>query len=130
MTTCEQKRRTIAFSKAALVIISPGKIFFSIRFRIATPASLHSSIFSADSAGKDDDPGNVIPSASAALAMVFAVYIFGVLSIAAQKITGCYPLHRRHLAQDKHVARYHDDMFLPQRSVHLANIFRTIRRQK
>lgn len=75
------KTRTIAFSKAAFVMISLGNIFFSIRFRIATPTDLHSSIFSVDSARKDDDPGSVIPSASAALAMVFAVYIFRVLSI-------------------------------------------------
>lgn len=63
-------------------MISLGKIFFSIRFRIAMPTDLHSSIFSADSAGNDEDPGNVIPRASAALAMVFAVYILRVLSIA------------------------------------------------
>lgn len=52
---------------------------------MATPTDLHSSIFSADSAGKDDDPGNVIPRASAALAIVLAVYIFGVISIAIRQ---------------------------------------------
>lgn len=111
-------------------MISRGKIFFSIRFRIATPTVLHSSIFSADSAGKDDDPGNVMPRASAALAMVFAVYILGALSIRAQKITGCYPHHHKRLARDRHVARYYNGMLLPQGFLHPANTFRMIGRQK
>ena len=66
---------TIAFSKAERVMISLGRIFFSRRLRIAGPTASHSACFSAYSAGKDDDPVSVIPSASAALAMVFAVYI-------------------------------------------------------
>lgn len=39
------------------------------------PTAAHSSCFSWDSAGKDEEPGMVIPMASAALAMVLAVYI-------------------------------------------------------
>lgn len=39
------------------------------------PMEAHSSCFSRDSAGKDDEPVMVMPKASAALAMVFAVYI-------------------------------------------------------
>lgn len=66
---------TIAFSKAERVIISFGRMFFSRRFRMTGPMESHSSCFSCDSAGKEDDPGNAIPKASAALAMVFAVYI-------------------------------------------------------
>ena len=42
---------------------------------MAGPMAVHSSCFSFDSAGKEEEPGRVIPSASAALAMVFAVYI-------------------------------------------------------
>lgn len=66
---------TMAFSKAERVIMSRGRMFFSRRFRMTGPIESHSLCFSMDSAGKDDDPGNVIPKASAALAMVFAVYI-------------------------------------------------------
>lgn len=39
------------------------------------PTEAHSSCFSCDSAGKEDEPGRVMPRASAALAMVLAVYI-------------------------------------------------------
>lgn len=39
------------------------------------PTEAHSSCFSFDSAGKEEEPGRVIPSASAALAIVLAVYI-------------------------------------------------------
>ena len=66
---------TRAFSNAVRVIMSRGRIFFSRRLRSAGPTDLHSSNFSSDSAGKDDDPGRVIPRTSAAEAMVFAVYI-------------------------------------------------------
>ena len=65
----------MAFSKAARVMISRGKIFFSRRLRIAAPTDAHSCSFSGYSAGKDEDPVRVIPMASAALAIVFAVYI-------------------------------------------------------
>ena len=68
-------KRTIAFSNADLVMISRGSMFFSRRLYITFPIEAHSLCFSKDSAGKDDDPGIVIPSASAALAIVFAVYI-------------------------------------------------------
>lgn len=40
------------------------------------PMLSHSSSLSFTSAGKDEDPGSVIPRASAALAIVFAVYIW------------------------------------------------------
>ena len=40
------------------------------------PTDAHSSCFSKDSAGKDEDPGKVMPRASAALAIVLAVYIY------------------------------------------------------
>ena len=39
------------------------------------PTDAHSSIFSGYSAGKDEEPGKVMPSASAHDAIVFAVYI-------------------------------------------------------
>jgi hypothetical protein len=69
---------TIAFSKAERVIIPRGRIFFSRRLRITGPTESHSSYFSLDSAGKDDEPGNDMPKASIALAMVFAVYICNI----------------------------------------------------
>lgn len=47
---------------------------------MAAPTFLHSSTFSGDSAGNDDEPGNVIPKASIALAIVFAVYIYAAVS--------------------------------------------------
>ena len=43
---------------------------------MVAPTESHSVSFSGLSAGNEDDPGSVIPRASAALAMVFAVYIF------------------------------------------------------
>lgn len=70
-----QEIATIAFSNADRVMISLGRTFFSKRLRIAAPMLSHSANFSGYSAGKDDDPGRVIPNASAALAIVFAVYI-------------------------------------------------------
>mmetsp|Transcript_809 Transcript_809/g.3145 ORF Transcript_809/g.3145 Transcript_809/m.3145 type:complete len:206 (+) Transcript_809:652-1269(+) len=65
----------MAFSKAGLVMMSRGHRFFSIMALSATPAFLHSSIFSGSSAGMDDEYGSVMPSASAADAIVLAVYI-------------------------------------------------------
>jgi hypothetical protein len=50
-------------------------MFFSRRLRMTPPIDAHSSCFSLDSAGNDEEPGIVIPMASAALAIVFAVYI-------------------------------------------------------
>lgn len=62
--------RTMAFSKAARVMMSRGLMFFSRRLRMAAPTVSHSCIFSGYSAGKLDEPGRVMPIASAALAMV------------------------------------------------------------
>jgi len=67
---------TIAFSNADRVMISRGRIFFSMRARMTFPVEAHSSRFSLDSAGNEDEPGIVMPNASAALAIVLAVYIF------------------------------------------------------
>jgi hypothetical protein len=72
----EQTKHTIAFSKAERVIICLGRMFFSKRLYMVSPIESHSAIFSELSAGNEDEPGSVIPRASAALAMVFAVYIF------------------------------------------------------
>ena len=55
--------------------MSRGRIFRSSNWYMAAPTALHSSNFSGDSAGKEEDPGSVIPKDSAALAIVFAVYI-------------------------------------------------------
>jgi len=57
-------------------MMSRGRMFFSIRFLKAGPTDSHSSNFSLYSAGNEESPGRVIPSASAALAIVFAVYIW------------------------------------------------------
>jgi len=78
-------------------MMSRGSMFFSTRFLKAGPTESHSSNFSLYSAGKEESPGSVIPNASAALAMVFAVYIWGV---GVNKVEpGGYhanvPLHRR-----------------------------------
>ncbi len=56
-------------------MISLGRMFFSKRWYIVAPIESHSASFSELSAGNEDEPGSVIPRASAALAMVFAVYI-------------------------------------------------------
>jgi hypothetical protein len=66
---------TRAFSKAARVIMSRGRMFFSRRFFMTAPMDSHSLILSGYSAGNEEDPGRVIPIASAAEAMVLAVYI-------------------------------------------------------
>lgn len=50
-------------------------MFFSRRFRMAAPIEAHSCSFSGWSAGNEEEPVSVIPIASAALAIVFAVYI-------------------------------------------------------
>lgn len=72
---CNRERITIAFSNAGRVMMSRGRIFFSSRLRMTGPTLVTSLIFSGDSAGYEDDPGSVMPRTSAALAMVFAVYI-------------------------------------------------------
>ena len=94
--------RTIAFSKAALVIISRGRMFFSTRFLKTGPTESHSSSFSLYSAGKEASPGRVIPSASAALAIVFAVYIWRteVTGAKARDYHANVPL-RRHQVRDR-----------------------------
>ena len=66
----------MAFSNADRVIMSLGSMFFSRRLYMWGPTDAHSSCFSFDSAGYEEDPGRVMPRASAALAMVFAVYIY------------------------------------------------------
>lgn len=50
---------------------------------MVAPTESHSVSFSGLSAGNEDDPGSVIPRASAALAMVFAVYIFRLRKLAS-----------------------------------------------
>jgi hypothetical protein len=72
----EKKLQTIAFSKAERVMMSRGRMFFASRLYMAGPIEAHSACFSSDSAGNDEEPGSVMPKASAALAIVFAVYIF------------------------------------------------------
>jgi hypothetical protein len=52
---------------------------------MVAPTESHSVSFSGLSAGNEDEPGSVIPRASAALAMVFAVYIFRHVSSRACK---------------------------------------------
>ena len=98
----QSERRTMAFSNAALVIISLGKILFSRRLSIALPAESHSASFSGYSAGKEDEPGRVIPRASAALAIVFAVYICDLINVVPYKFGPWYSLHHKHQAQDMH----------------------------
>mmetsp|Transcript_26694 Transcript_26694/g.44767 ORF Transcript_26694/g.44767 Transcript_26694/m.44767 type:complete len:265 (-) Transcript_26694:765-1559(-) len=66
---------TIAFSKAARVMISKGLRSILSRFSIAAPANRHSSIFRGSSAGTELLYGRHIPRASMAVAMVFAVYM-------------------------------------------------------
>jgi hypothetical protein len=66
----------MAFSKAERVMMSLGQMFFSKRLYKVAPTESHSANFSGLSAGNEDEPGSVIPRASAALAIVLAVYIF------------------------------------------------------
>ena len=65
----------IAFSKAFFVIISRGRIFFSSKLRTASPAFSQSFFLLSPTAVWALLPGKLIPNASIALAMVFAVYI-------------------------------------------------------
>ena len=118
--------RTIAFSKAALVMMSRGSMFFSTRFLKAGPTESHSSNFSLYSAGKEESPGSVIPSASAALAIVFAVYIWGVdVNRAEPGIYQAYvPLHRRR-GPDMRDERYCNVPFQPPPCDRPGGIFRT-----
>lgn len=50
--------------------MSLGLMSFSNKLRIAAPTESHSACFSGYSAGKLDEPGNVMPIASAAEAIV------------------------------------------------------------
>lgn len=91
----------MAFSNADRVMISRGRIFFSSRLRMAAPTEAHSRSFSGYSAGNDEDPGRVMPRASAALAIVFAVYIYPDVSrCRPQSIV--YLRLRRHQDRDMH----------------------------
>jgi hypothetical protein len=56
-------------------MISRGRMFCDNRLCITGPIEAHSSRFSCDSAGKEEEPGSDIPKASVALAIVLAVYI-------------------------------------------------------
>ncbi len=64
-----------AFSKDFLVIISNGFKSFSISKPKASPDATQSNGFSLPVAGLEELYGKVIPKASIALAIVFAVYI-------------------------------------------------------
>ena len=66
---------TIAFSKAARVMMSRGLMSFSISSRTTVPARRHSSCLAGSVAGVDELYGSDIPIASMAVAMVFAVYM-------------------------------------------------------
>jgi len=114
----------MAFSKADRVMISRGRMFFSSRVRITGPMESHSSCFSCDSAGKDDEPGSVIPKASAALAMVFAVYIC-VVPWLRMAISNRYLEHSRlrmHQDLGKHAGQCYNARSPHRTSSHLANM--------
>ena len=118
--------RTIAFSKAALVIMSRGSMFFSTRFLKAGPTESHSSNFSLYSAGNEESPGSVIPSASAALAMVFAVYIWEI-DVNRVELLGYHAdvLLRRHQDPDRRDERCCNVLFQPLPCDRLGGISRT-----
>src|SRR5690606_9928366 len=65
----------MAFSKAARVMMSLGRRSRSRSPRSAAPAAVHSSSFAGSVAGMDALYGSVMPRASAALAIVLAVYM-------------------------------------------------------
>ena len=65
----------MAFSNALRVMISFGLISFSNNNLIAAPASSHSFCFSTLKAGLEEEKGRLIPKASMAAAIVFAVYM-------------------------------------------------------
>lgn len=123
----------MAFSNAERVIISRGKMFFSRRFRMAAPTEVHSWIFSGYSAGNDEEPVRVMPKASAALAIVFAVYIchaYTQLQESWSNITCIYSHRHRRQDPDKHVERCHSVPVLPPPSYHLGGIFHTLEKPK
>ena len=65
----------IAFSNASFVIISLGRMPFSSKLSTAAPARSQSRFLSSDTAACAELLGKLIPSASIADAIVFAVYI-------------------------------------------------------
>mmetsp|Transcript_30706 Transcript_30706/g.81669 ORF Transcript_30706/g.81669 Transcript_30706/m.81669 type:complete len:215 (-) Transcript_30706:689-1333(-) len=65
----------MAFSKAALVMMSRGLRSSLRRLSTASPTQAHSSSFSFESAGLELEYGSDMPRASIAVAMVFAVYM-------------------------------------------------------
>jgi hypothetical protein len=66
----------MAFSKAARVMMSRGRMFFSRSCFMVAPTESASAIFSGYSAGNEEEPGRHIPRASIAEAIVLAVYIY------------------------------------------------------
>ena len=77
---------------------------------MAAPTFLHSSTFSGDSAGNDDEPGNVIPKASIALAIVFAVYIYAAVSAETQSQHE-HVHHHMHLVRGMHFEPWRNGTF-------------------
>ena len=65
----------MALINAFRVIISFGVIFFSNKFFIALPEFIQSKFLSLEIAACEELPGKLIPNASTAEAIVFAVYI-------------------------------------------------------
>ena len=94
----------MAFSNDARVMISRGLRSSSSKFFIVAPMLSASACFSGYSAGKEDEPGRVMPRASAADAMVLAVYIWReyVLVKSEQRKERQILHHHRRLLRDKH----------------------------
>ena len=67
--------KVIAFSNAFLVIMSLGLISFLSRLTTASPARRQSLFLSSEIASCDEELGKLIPNASIAEAIVFAVYM-------------------------------------------------------
>ncbi|MNY40997.1 hypothetical protein D3C86_1757780 [compost metagenome] len=65
----------IAFSNAFFVIMSLGYISCSSSDITCLPAATHSAALSGEMAGVEEEPGRLMPIASAAAAIVLAVYI-------------------------------------------------------
>jgi hypothetical protein len=97
---------------------------------MVAPTESHSISFSGLSAGNEDDPGSVIPRASAALAMVFAVYIFRQCKPASLCIIRySIPLHTRR-APGTHDARCYTVPSPHRVFDRLANIYHMIGRRR
>ncbi len=67
--------KVIAFSNASLVIISLGLMSLFSKLSTASPARKQSLFLSSDIASCDEELGRLIPNASIAEAIVFAVYM-------------------------------------------------------